>query len=81
MEIPFVFPEMCVHLLVANAMTTMLASMFEGAVITPLSAGSLSSTAFDDECYGESESLKLASRGIEDSRLIRTCDYGGIYFC
>jgi hypothetical protein len=78
MEIPFVFPDICVHLLVATVVKCMLEDQFEDAHIQPVSAGFVSSTAFEDECYGESTSLKIKSRP-EDSNLIKMCDYGSMY--
>lgn len=79
MDVPFVFPDIIVHSMMAHVCVD-LCKMTWGADVdvTPISAGFLSSTAFEDECYGESMSLGLKSRP-EDSRLIKMCDYGSMH--
>lgn len=79
-EIPFVFPEIIVHANIADFCKVLLEKHFPAAEsIQPISAGFCSSMAFEDDCYGESETLKLKSRPQEDSALIKMCDYGSMY--
>ncbi len=78
MEVPFLFPELLVHSMIAEHMTAALAAHFPESTIEPISAGFVSSFAAEDECYGKSDSLKLESRP-EDGRLISMCDYGSMY--
>ncbi len=78
MEVPFMFPDLMVHSQVSLAMQRLLYDMYKPCVVQPISAGFFSSFEFDSRkcCYGESESLKLKSRGIIDSSLLSGCDYG-----
>jgi hypothetical protein len=78
LEVPFLFPDVCVHSVIAKALLPGLHEHWEDCDITPISAGFLSSMDIDASCDGESESLKLKSRGEEDDRLIRMSDYGSI---
>jgi hypothetical protein len=79
LEVPFVFPEIIVHSMMCGVCVRLCMDTWSKAMsVLPISAGFVSSTAFEDECYGESESLKLKSRP-EDSDLIRMCDYGSMY--
>ena len=76
MEVPFVFPDMCVHKIIAEAVTPGLLQHWEGAEVKPIAAGFLSSAGLEANCHGESDSMKLKSRGSEDMYLIRMADYG-----
>lgn len=79
LEIPFVFPDLIVHKHMADSVVPLLGLHFgTDAIITPVSAGFVSSTAFEDDCYGRSESLELSSR-LGDSQLLKMCDYGSMY--
>jgi hypothetical protein len=80
LEVPIVFPELCVHSLIAEAVQPTLEKHWEGSTATPISAGFLSSTGFLDECHGKSDTLKLESRGEQDTALIRLNDYGAAFF-
>lgn len=72
LEIPFIFPTMLTHSIVAVAMKAALAESFKASVSEPISAGFINITG---RCYGLSESLNLASRP-EDTSLIHGSDYG-----
>jgi len=80
-ELPFIFPDNCVHSEVAKYMTNMLLNerpedrlreveAVSGGFINSLVIGGGKSS-----CYGESESMKLKSRGDQDAALISTFDY------
>ncbi len=79
LEVPFIFPDIVVHLHMSTVCKTLLELHFPGSEIKPISAGFVSSTAFEDDCYGKSESLNLPSRPERDSQLIKMCDYGSMY--
>ena len=79
LEIPFIFPDIIVHLYMATICKPLLEEHFKEADITVVSAGFCSSTAFEDECYGQSESLGVKSRPERDSHLIKMCDYGSMF--
>jgi hypothetical protein len=79
-EIPFIFPDNCVHSEVAKYMTNMLRRKRpDGRMrdIEPVSAGFMHSLSIGEKgaCHGESETLKLKSRGDQDAALISTFDY------
>ena len=76
MEIPFVFPDMCVHKIMAEAVTPGLLQHWQGAEVKPIAAGFLSSAGLEAKCYGESDSLNLKSREADDMLLIKMADYG-----
>jgi len=76
MEIPFVFPDMCVHKIIAEAVTPGLLQHWEGAKVEPVAAGFLASAGLEAKCHGESDSMNLKSRGDADMLLIRMSDYG-----
>ena len=78
MEVPFIFPEHIVHAMMSQVCKVLCEATWQDSTITPISAGFVSSTAFEDDCYGESETLGLKSRP-EDSRLIKMCDYGSMF--
>jgi hypothetical protein len=78
LEVPFVFPDMVVHHMMAQVCKALCEATWPETEVKPVSAGFVSSTAFEDECYGESETLGLKSRP-EDSRLIQMCDYGAMH--
>lgn len=77
-EIPFVFPDLVVHLNMATVCKVLLEDQFKGADVRVISAGFINSIDVTSECYGKSESLGVTSRP-EDTRLIKMCDYGSIY--
>lgn len=68
-EIPIIFPNALTHAIVAECM--MKSEELVGAV--PIAAGFLDIDT--ENCYGESESLKLQSRGQQDRLLIDCHDY------
>lgn len=77
-EIPIVFPENLVHSVVAEGFIGVLQKHYPEKVIRPIAAGFVTSTVFGGQhCYGESETLKMSSRGGEDDRLLMMADYGG----
>ncbi len=79
LKMPFVFPDIIVHKYMYDACIPLVKQHFgEEATVRIISAGFVSSTAFEDDCYGESESLGVKSRP-EDSYLIKMCDYGSMY--
>jgi hypothetical protein len=75
-ELPFIFPDKLVHCEVARVMVNLLRDQYPLSPVEPVSAGFLSSMDFDCECFGESETLHLKSRGEVDSALIAMYDYG-----
>ncbi len=79
LEVPFVFPEIIVHSMMAEACRSLLSIHFPESDIKAISAGFTSSMAFEDDCYGKSESLNLESRPERDNALIKMCDYGSMY--
>jgi len=74
---PFVFPSNLVHAEVAESMLHMLAVIHNWSDTRVISAGELSLAATGFECYGESITCKLKSRGIVDTILIQGHDYTG----
>lgn len=82
LEVPFVFPDFLVHKEVADSMRLHICvkHSMDGVVtsVKPVGAGFLASPDFH-HCHGESESLKLKSRGKVDDRLISMCDYGSMH--
>ena len=79
-EIPFIFPDNCVHSEVAKYMSRMLRmERPDGRLrdVEPVAAGFIHSLAIGEKgaCHGESETLKLKSRGDQDAALISTFDY------
>lgn len=71
-EVPITFPEMLVHSDVAMAIRRGCEGMGRAQVV---GAGFFSSTGMGIECHGKSESLNVASRGKEDSKLFPMYDY------
>jgi len=78
-ELPFVFPEVCVHSTMAFGFDRALRQQYRGALVRPVSAGFISSTAIEEGCHGDSETLQLKSRGEVDDKLINMMDYGSIH--
>ncbi|WP_339844362.1 hypothetical protein [uncultured Halopseudomonas sp.] len=70
-EFPVIFPDALVHADVAEAIT----KLPELATAKPVAAGFLSSLGLEAECYGESETLQIKSRGDLDSSRICMLDY------
>lgn len=82
LEIPVVFPGNLVHSIVTEDFINALQKHFPSKVIRPISAGFLSSMVFGGVmCHGDSESLKLNSRGPEDDALLIGLDYGSMHKC
>lgn len=87
-EFPFVFPEQLVHAMVFSQMRAMLEHQFfsnkEKTEVVPIAAGFLHSMTFatgtgaegNGFCHGESESLGVKSRGLQDDKLFMMNDYG-----
>lgn len=71
-EFPILFPDALTHAVVAAALERHCEEL-TGA--RPVSAGFISSTVIDEGCYGESETLRLKSRGAADDQLIAMLDY------
>lgn len=80
MEVPFMFPEILVHSMVAEECTVMLKKHFGESDIKAVSAGFFNSQEFDSDfsTYGKSETLGLESRK-GDAELLQMCDYGSMY--
>lgn len=79
-EIPFIFPDICIHSDVAEYMTRMLRrERPDGRLreIEAVSAGFIHSMSIGGKgaCNGKSETLNLNSRGDQDTALISTFDY------
>lgn len=71
-NIPIIFPGQLVHREVANALIPKLRTAFSECSICVVSAGDFNLSTL--ECSGESDTLRLKSRGQEDSTLIRIHD-------
>lgn len=71
--VPIVFPDMLVHIMVADSMTAKGAPL-EGYM--PVSAGNIS--PIDWEPFGESTTLKMSPHP-RDKRILLMNDYGGAY--
>ena len=79
-ELPFIFPNNCVHKDIADCMTQMLIEDRPkgcSRVVRVVSAGEISSMTLGGRgaCHGNSTTLKVESRGDVDSALIQTYDY------
>lgn len=70
-ELPIIFPDAFVHADVAEAITKLPGL----CTATPVAAGSLSSLELETQCYGDSQTLNLKSRGDLDSSRICMLDY------
>lgn len=73
---PIIFPNNLVHDHVAKAVGLLLQLMFIQSKVTVTSAGEVNSMDFAGECYGDSESCGVKSKGVEDTQLIKLNDYG-----
>lgn len=71
-DIPIIYPDCLVHAEVAQAICGIEDMAKRGA--QPLSAGEL--TVYAGNCCGESETLGLQSRGVEDDACIASHEYG-----
>lgn len=71
-KVPVVFPNELVHREVAGVLVPMLHKQFGSCRC--ISAGEFSPITGD--CSGRSSTMKLDSRGEEDSAIIIGCDYG-----
>jgi hypothetical protein len=76
-EFPFVFHNNLVHSYAVAAFKSLLEGHNTWRDVAVISAGYYS--PIDGTCDGKSETLKLASRGIIDERLILGSDYGAGY--
>lgn len=76
-ELPFIFPEAVVHSQMKNAMSRLLTFEYKADSVTCVSAGFISSIGVGTvgQCYGESESIGVKSRGPEDDKLLMMLDY------
>lgn len=77
-EMPFIFPEAMVHSeMYALVERALLFHNRHRASARCVGAGFIScrDVAPRGGCYGESESLKIKSRGVVDDRLIQMMDY------
>lgn len=79
LEIPFLFPDCIVHAMMAQVAKPLCEATWKNSAASPISAGSISSADCWADCYGDSETLKLKSRGEIDSELINGADYGSIF--
>jgi mevalonate kinase len=78
---PVAFPNVLVHSLMFEGIQTSLQKHFQHmgkrVEIVALSAGEFSSVAHKmGTCHGESESLGVSSRELEDDDLFKMSDYG-----
>lgn len=73
-EWPIIFPDMMVHSEVANIMQQHI-EFVNAMPCKRIAAGSVSFFGGEVRCYGESETLNLESRGVEDEKLIKMFDY------
>ena len=78
MRFPFIFPNMLVHAHVAKVTSLLISMMYPAYQVTTTGAGELNSMDFDGECYGESTTLNIKSKGVEDTQLVRMSDYGSV---
>lgn len=79
-EIPIVFPNELVHADVYHAVAEVLMKQSEKGTfraVTAVSAGDINSMDLGKKglCHGQSETLKLRSRGVVDDTLIGCYDY------
>jgi len=77
-EIPFIFPASIVHSEMEMSIHRMLRrERADGRLreLNTVSAGFLSSFEFTGNCYGDSKSIGVGSRGMEDTLLIQSIDY------
>lgn len=80
LEIPIVFPDILVHLYVAEHLKSMLSMQYPHHEATVVSAGDVSSMAFQGEIFsGRSTTLGIGSRHKQDAELFAMCDYGGAH--
>lgn len=80
LDVPFVFPELVVHSVAFEGFRSALLAQYpvkDGYTVKPLSAGFVNSMdLIDIRCTGNSTTLEVASRGVEDDNLLRMADYG-----
>jgi hypothetical protein len=72
-NIPIIFPNNLVHSLAAKFFSFCLRA--HGIVAEPISAGTVTIFGTDVNCTGESDTLKLTSRGTVDAQIIHNLDY------
>lgn len=75
-EMPFIFPDAVVH----SDFYHMISSLFyithpNACNIRAVAAGFVNSTDLAVTCHGESETLGLKSRSIDDAKLMLIMDY------
>lgn len=76
-EVPIIFPDIMVHADVSEYAQHLFRRKHNLYNVNPVSAGFINTLNIGskDFCYGESETLKLKSRGERDSKLISLYDY------
>lgn len=77
-EFPIIFPNILVHSVVAGSVIAGMQRYHDKeATYKAVSAGEISSMTLGERgaCHGESETLKLKSRGDTDAALIKMHDY------
>lgn len=76
-ELPFIFPDAIVHARMFQYMSHQMTMHHGCNSVTCVAAGFLSSVGVGalGQCYGNSESLGIKSRGEEDDKLMMTLDY------
>lgn len=79
LEIPFVFPDIIVHAMMAQVAKPLCEATWPGCITKPIAAGNFCSLDLTCECGDWSETLNLYSRGDTDSQLLRMADYGGLH--
>lgn len=74
-EMPFIFPNMCVHSEIADSIKENLALVHQWLDVETVAAGEVSLFTANIQCGGHSSTLDLKSRGEQDELLIRMMDY------
>lgn len=70
-ELPVIFPDALIHKEIADAIVAHNADL----KLRPIAAGQCNSLEMLCQCYGESTTLGMRSRGNIDSKLIAAMDY------
>lgn len=74
-NVPIIFPDMMNHDNVAESIKHNLGMNHDIAETKVVSAGFITMNNTGVQCHGKSETLKIKSRGKEDSIIINTYDY------
>lgn len=74
-EFPIIFPKYMTHKEVFDAQARAIQWHSRSPCTSCVGAGFVRLGEVELRCYGESESLKVKSRGEEDTRLIDGCEY------